>query len=1737
MNSPIVLQTHKLRNRPKWSKFFILALLLPLIAVLLGIPHKQALSASQITLDVRDYDTGLAISAFTYLVNVDNTGDSSDDPVDCDPNTPGYPADCQWPSIQPMPSYSPVVGLGDETAASFSLPDAGEGGSNGRYLISVRADGYKLGGAHISLPDQAGVVLVELVPAPLPLSAIRVNVFHDNYPTNAANDNPGPEVLREEGLEGFRVVIGDTVGEVSVDWYGNPICTEYDGVGTSTPLGDPIPGTGGVCWTDANGDVLIANIPRGKYEIQAIPPDGEEDLWIQTTTIEGTRVIDAWIMEGADGWNIGGLEGFQTPLVLHGFVQRCEFGNTTDTCPDNDVAGTGTITGRFRFFQEYIPATNPLPLGDAVYKPWVALTAVGATDRQVYLGRGDEDGYFTINDVPDGTYQLVVWDDPLDAITSFETVTITGGNTVDIGEYGIPAWYGYVSGTVFFDEDRDGIQDPGEPGIDGLDLTMRYRDGSVRYGAWTDSGGYYEFPEVFQLGKFYVTEVGFGRWGASGATYYPDTGAPPEFQEGALTIANLSWAAKRATVDWGKYLYDIGAGENGGISGIVFNAVTRNEIPARTAAAEDYETGIPSVTVQLWDATETTLLYEVQTDAWEHPTGCDYLDALGNPVSDPIGLGPNCIEVTNISTEIKEGLFDGGYAFTDICPTGFPCGGNEIPIPAGDYVVQVVPLPFFKVIQDSDQNTSEGNDLEPPTGPGPNLPAAGCIGAAEPVCATKAVTLNPGQNAAADFFLMPDFAPGEAVPLPGRVFGVLLDDLNVEINPNRVFFGEKHGIANTPIGIRDFTGRLITTVNTDENGMWEVLLPTTYVADCPTPSGVCPAVYTFTGNDPGEPGAPNPNFNPNFQTRAFALDVWAGKTTIADIAVFPITNLNGQQFQDPSVCEVPAGIPELHFVNSPRRRPTQVIRIDGTGFGAAQGSGQVTLDGIPLTDVLAWNDTFIRVRIDANHPLGPQQLMVTNNDGLTTPAGITIHVREPGGTYNPRTRFVDASAAPGGNGTNANPYNSIQTAIDNQPDGTLILVRPGTYYETTVNINHPVKIQGYGPGAPDGFGTGGSVLDLRFLDGSVSVTGTPGQYSAGFNPQIDGFRITNARAEQDLGGGVHADVNADYMEISNNVIQSNGGNIGGGITLGAPYVGDNNNDNISIHHNRVLNNGGLSRAGGIAIFNGADNYEIAYNDICGNFSGEYGGGISHFGLSNGGEIHHNRIYYNGAFDEGGGLMIAGEQFLGGAATYTVGSGDVNVYNNLFQGNQSNDDGGAIRLLQPWDYHIEIVNNMIVNNVSTDLAGGISLDDASDVVVANNTIAKNANTSTSEDSDGFAHGAGLVSEGYSVAFSDYLVVNYGSSAPGFPDPTMFNNIFWENQAYTWDGVNLNLSGIIDLEVFGAAGTHTGDSSNLIGTDPSFVEEYDTVLEAIALGLEPNFVTVVIVTVGTDAVLPGDYHLQAGSAAINSIGVSGLGAAFAPTDDFDDEIRPQDGLFDVGADESPGAAPSFPPTVAFSGLNDGDTVAGIVPLAFAASDVEDATPSLTVEWNVDGGSWQLATYNGGSGNFEASWDSTTVVDGAHDLNVRATDSDTNVTTESITVTVSNAGPTPTPPPPPTPTPVPPTPTPAPAGCTVNCLRVTDITFMGAAFGTQGRVRAFVTVENENGAPMPGARVFVSWDLPDGNTLADDEDTNGSGVARFNQNNNLGTFTLTITDVTLAGFTFDPDNSITSDSITVP
>ncbi len=1495
--------------------------------------------ASAITLIVQEYDGGPVIPEFTYLVNEDNTGD----PFDPDPYN--------HPALHHMASHSPIVGAGDETTASFSLPD-------GRYLISVRADGYKLGGRHLRLPADGGSVVIELVDLvsdPLPLSRLVVYAFEDTVPLNSA-----PDPL-ETGLQGFRVHVHDTVGEVTVDWFGNPICTEYDGTGASTPLGDPIPGTGGECLTDTDGNGVVENLPYGKYEVVVLPPDGSG--WIQSSTLEeGTRFVAAMLEEGSDGLGPRhlGAQGANEDLLTafwYGYAQPASWASP----------GTGTIMGAaynaigWPPFDQIVVDTD-----EPVDRPWVAVNAIGATDELAYMAQGNPDGSFLIPDVPAGVYQLAIWDEPLDYIISFFTVQVAAGETVDMGNLAVPRWRGWISGEVFVDHDRDSIKDPGEEGIPGIDLTTRFRDGSIQQTSLTDHMGYYEFPEnIAPLGKFVVTEVGFGRFARTGASVHDDhdpnivTALPDEFG-GGLLASQLTWESRRSIIDWGKLPY--GPNENGGISGMVLYATTRNEFNARNALAEPYEPGIPGVTVRLWglgpDAEPNTaddvLLNEITTDAWEHPTAangnaCDLLDANGNPLPDPIGVGPNCIEVPMVANETHDGAYDGGYAFESYWFPyfGAPAALEMEGLPPGDYVVEVVEPEFYQILKEEDLNTLEGNELVPAIPPPPcvgdlhlaDVPdeyGSPYDGEMMPLCDKRLVTLHQGQNAGAEFFLFTDLSqvdrPGEhwssaeAVPIPGRFFGLVEDDLVVNTDPNSVTFGEKRGVPFLPIGVRDFTGRLITTVQTDEVGYFEVLLPSTFQANCPTPSGVCPGMYFQVTNDPGEVSDPNVNFNGGYMTAITTWDVWPGKMTPTDTPSIPLAAANCAPLHgDDPIAEPGTFPPEIYAVSQPYGSPGDAFAITGPRFGPIRGSGQVTIDGVPL-EVTSWSDFALSVKLPLGLATGPGQLLVTTADGQTSLPGLTFHV--VGAGYNPPMLTVDDDGPA--------DYATVQAAIDAASPGALIVVKPGTYRENVI-MHQAVKLQGYGQGGLLGTDDPrtlieGSVIDGRYyrvqsadwetllaglsFDGNQAVPGgacitvvaSDAEFTSGFPPSIDGFRITSGRAGIG-GGGIHVNGYARYLEISNNYIEENGSLLAGGISLGQPYVGNNENDFVDIHHNRIVGNGGRTAGGGIGIFNGGDNYQISHNRMCGNYSAQYGGGIAHFGLSHDGHIHHNMIYYNDSFDEGGGVMIAGE--LSSDPAGSTGSGAVDLSHNLIQANLANDDGGGIRLLQPLDHAISISNNMIVNNVSTDLGGGISLDDASDVVIVNNTVAGNQTTATAEDSDGLAHAAGLMSEAYSQPFTDYLVATYSSAAPGFPDPVLFNNIFWENEAYTWDGAALALDSTFDMEVFGTPAPSYfspvysllsvpyggGDPSNIVGSDPLFVSPAAFGLTAVPFRADPNFITVLM---GRPLTLPGDYHLTFISPAIDE-GTASHSSVNAPPDDFDDQSRPQGPEYDMGADE--------------------------------------------------------------------------------------------------------------------------------------------------------------------------------------------------------------------------------------------
>jgi hypothetical protein len=103
---------------------------------------------------------------------------------------------------------------------------------------------------------------------------------------------------------------------------------------------------------------------------------------------------------------------------------------------------------------------------------------------------------------------------------------------------------------------------------------------------------------------------------------------------------------------------------------------------------------------------------------------------------------------------------------------------------------------------------------------------------------------------------------------------------------------------------------------------------------------------------------------------------------------------------------------------------------------------------------------------------------------------------------------------------------------------------------------------------------------------------------------------------------------------------------------------------------------------------------------------------------------------------------------------------------------------------------------------------------------------------------------------------------------------------------------------------------------------------------------------------------------------------------------------------------------------------------------------------------------------------------------------------------------------------------------AGCTDSCLRVAEIRM----WVDPSKVYGSVTVIDENGAAIPGAAVSAGWDLPGGRTKDQTKNTDASGSVTFRVNGGTGTYTITITDVALSGYTFDPDNSaILTKSIT--
>jgi large repetitive protein len=646
---------------------------------------------------------------------------------------------------------------------------------------------------------------------------------------------------------------------------------------------------------------------------------------------------------------------------------------------------------------------------------------------------------------------------------------------------------------------------------------------------------------------------------------------------------------------------------------------------------------------------------------------------------------------------------------------------------------------------------------------------------------------------------------------------------------------------------------------------------------------------------------------------------------------------------------------------------------------------------------------------------GPKQLTITTanaNGGVSSVNGLTVHVLGTNGTgtntvtYTPTVVNVPPPPpAPGNGGAHA-----LQNAIDAAAPGSLLVLSPGVYNENVL-MWKPLKLQGRGAGGIVGahelqardpedprFNIPGTVIDGRYFqqnatdyDAAIAAhspyAGVTGNGLTGDHPVLRGADITvlaKTTASFDIGtsvtavfnqaridgiglttgqgqgaGGIQLQASINNIQLTNNVLENNGGVVAGGIGVGQPYDAGprgtgtrvNHNYNVRIGNDRVIGNGGLTQAGGVGIFYGSNGYELAGSILCSNFSVNYGAGVSHIGLSPGGKIHDNQIYYNDAVDSGGGIAIETELPIGAPAALGDGTGAVDVDRNLIQSNYSGDDGGGLFLLDTLTAPINIRNNMINNNGAADLGGAATLDDSSNVRLVNNTVANNVSTGSAEDSDGNPHSAGLASEANDPLFQAMLP----AGAPDFSRPAaLFNNVFWNNDAFTLSqpgpGATLVDQGFIDFEVRGTGNNNDtftprysdltnglslrpngvlqpvpAGQGNLIGTDPAFVTPFVNELTVSGSRLDPQTAAVTITGQDPPVGLTGNYHLSTVSPVVDrgvrcsntpvpaNLNACGTGAVAAPTGipgDIDGNFRPQQRTlrlttpWDLGADELPG-----------------------------------------------------------------------------------------------------------------------------------------------------------------------------------------------------------------------------------------
>jgi hypothetical protein len=209
-------------------------------------------------------------------------------------------------------------------------------------------------------------------------------------------------------------------------------------------------------------------------------------------------------------------------------------------------------------------------------------------------------------------------------------------------------------------------------------------------------------------------------------------------------------------------------------------------------------------------------------------------------------------------------------------------------------------------------------------------------GATRPLCDRKEVTLEDQMQFQTDFFVW------TKTPAATHFTGFILDDFSSEFDQASPSFGEKFAVPNLPVSLKDFNGVEVERQYSDQWGLYNGLLFSTWEVNPPNPTGYSPGMYITEMNGPGPIFAPvcitvptstvqgfpvgcvtnqtnpptvkitDPYFNPGYSTFDYENPFMPADTTYLDTPVIPLQAF--AEAYNPPDCAYPDVTPAIKMV-------------------------------------------------------------------------------------------------------------------------------------------------------------------------------------------------------------------------------------------------------------------------------------------------------------------------------------------------------------------------------------------------------------------------------------------------------------------------------------------------------------------------------------------------------------------------------------------------------------------------------------------------------------------------------------------------------------------------------------------------------------------------------------------------------------------------------------------------------